>query len=54
MINIKHNGVNCLAEYIYSNYGIHLKDEKKSLVMGRLQNVLMQANCQTFSKSKPF
>ena len=50
MINITHNEFNCLAEYIYSNYGIHLKDEKKSLVMGRLQNVLMQANCQSFTE----
>lgn len=29
-----------LAEYIEKNYGIHLKNEKKTLVVGRLQHVL--------------
>jgi chemotaxis protein methyltransferase CheR len=38
-----------LSEFIKSNYGINLKEEKKSLVMGRLYNVLIQRNCKNFS-----
>ncbi|MDF2605961.1 MAG: cheR3 [Bacillales bacterium] len=39
-----------LAEYIEKNYGIHLKDEKKTLVAGRLHNVLVEHNFKTFSE----
>jgi chemotaxis protein methyltransferase CheR len=39
-----------LAEYIEKNYGIHLKDEKKTLVAGRLHNVLVENNFKTFSE----
>jgi len=39
-----------LSEYIKSNYGIHLKQEKKALVNGRLQNVLIQSNFKNFSE----
>ncbi|MDP4087309.1 MAG: protein-glutamate O-methyltransferase CheR [Bacillota bacterium] len=38
-----------LTEYIESNYGIHLKKEKKTLVMGRLHNILVENKCSTFS-----
>jgi chemotaxis protein methyltransferase CheR len=49
VINITQDEFSRLADYIKKNYGIHLRDEKKSLVMGRLQNVLEQTNCSSFS-----
>jgi chemotaxis protein methyltransferase CheR len=39
-----------LADYIKVNYGIQLKDEKQSLVTGRLHNVLLQNNFDNFSE----
>jgi chemotaxis protein methyltransferase CheR len=39
-----------LARYIQNNYGIHLKEEKKTLVTGRLHNVLLENNCRSFSE----
>ena len=39
-----------LSSYIEANYGIHLKKEKKSLVISRLQNVLMSKNIKNFSE----
>ena len=39
-----------LTEYIKANYGIHLKEEKQSLVSGRLHNVLLQNNFDNFSE----
>ena len=39
-----------LADYIKANYGINLKDEKQSLVTGRLHNVLIQNNFSNFSE----
>lgn len=39
-----------LSEYINSNYGIQLKDEKKALVNARLQGVLAQLNYNSFSE----
>jgi chemotaxis protein methyltransferase CheR len=50
MINITEREFTRLAEFIKSNYGINLKEEKKSLVMGRLNNVLMQKNFHSFSE----
>lgn len=38
-----------LAQYIQNNYGIHLKAEKKTLVTGRLHNVLIERNCRSFT-----
>jgi chemotaxis protein methyltransferase CheR len=38
------------TQYIENNYGIHLKEEKKTLVTGRLHNVLIESNCRTFSE----
>ena len=43
-----------LADYIKSNYGIHLKDEKKTLVTGRLRNVLIENNFKSFSEYYDF
>jgi chemotaxis protein methyltransferase CheR len=39
-----------IAEYIKNNYGIHLKEEKKTLVTGRLHNVLLESNCRNFTE----
>ncbi len=39
-----------LTAYIKANYGIHLKEEKKALVTGRLQNVLLQNNFTSFTE----
>lgn len=39
-----------LSSYIQQNYGIHLKKEKKGLVMGRLNSVLHQNNINSFSE----
>jgi chemotaxis protein methyltransferase CheR len=38
-----------LSDYIKVNYGINLKEEKRSLVTGRLHNVLIQNNFDNFS-----
>ena len=38
-----------LADYIRCNYGINLKEEKQTLVSGRLNNVLLQHNFDNFS-----
>ncbi len=39
-----------LAAFIEEQYGIHLKETKKSLVMGRLQSELMKHNFKTFEQ----
>ncbi|MBP2636759.1 MAG: methylase of chemotaxis methyl-accepting protein [Firmicutes bacterium] len=39
-----------LAGYIKQNFGINLPAEKKTLVVGRLQNFLIQKDIQTFSE----
>ncbi len=39
-----------LAAYIKEHYGIHLKEEKRALVTGRLHNVLLQNNFRNFSE----
>lgn len=39
-----------LAEFIKINYGINLKEEKRALVIGRLNNVLVQNNFNSFSE----
>lgn len=39
-----------LADYIEKNYGIHLKNEKKTLVAGRLHSVLTELNFSNFSE----
>ncbi|MCW2278329.1 CheR family methyltransferase [Heliophilum fasciatum] len=40
MPDITGKGFRQLTEYIKNNYGIHLKDEKKTLVHGRLHQIL--------------
>lgn len=50
MITITEKEFKRLAEYIKMNYGINLKAEKQSLVVGRLSNVLMNKNFTSFSE----
>lgn len=49
MIDITEKEFAKLSEFIKTNYGINLKEEKKSLVIGRLYNVLMRRNFNSFS-----
>lgn len=39
-----------LASFIKANYGIHLKEEKRALVTGRLYNVLLQNGFRNFTE----
>lgn len=51
MISITEKEFNRLADFMRGNYGINLKfNEKKHLVVGRLQNVLAQKNFNSFSE----
>jgi chemotaxis protein methyltransferase CheR len=50
LITITKEEFHKLADYIRANYGIHLKEEKQALVMGRLHNVLVQNNFSSFSE----
>ncbi len=50
MITITDKEFKLLTEYIKSHFGIFLKIEKKALVTGRLQHVLMDLNFHSFSE----
>lgn len=50
MITITQNEFNQLATYVKANYGIYLKDTKKTLVEGRLQSVLEEMGFENFSE----
>lgn len=50
MPDITHKEFKQLAEYIKEHYGIHLKEEKQTLVTGRLHNVLQQAGFKSFTE----
>lgn len=50
MVNITNKEYNILADYILKNYGIKLGNKKKALVVGRLQNILLQKKFNTFSE----
>jgi len=50
MITITDKEFKQLSDYINENYGINLKEEKRSLVMGRLLNVLIENNFKSFSE----
>lgn len=50
MVTITEKEFRKLADYIKSNYGIHLKEEKQALVTGRLHNVLIQNKINNFSE----
>lgn len=49
MLTITEKEFKQLAEYIKANYGIHLKAEKQTLLLGRLSNVLLQAGFTNFT-----
>ncbi|SCN24875.1 Chemotaxis protein methyltransferase [Clostridium sp. N3C] len=49
MIKITDKEFKQLADYIKDNYGIHLKKEKKALIMGKLQNLLIEKEFTSFS-----
>lgn len=50
MVSITENEFKELTGYIKSNYGIHLNDEKKNLITGRLHTVLLDNHCRSFSE----
>jgi len=50
MLTITDREFRKLADYIKTNYGINLKEEKRSLVVGRLHHVLEQNNFKSFSE----
>lgn len=50
MIAITEKEFKQISSYIKDNYGIHLKKEKKSLVTGRLGNLLVEKNIRDFSE----
>ena len=50
MITITKKEFEELTAFIKANYGIHLKAEKESLVIGRLQNILIQNGFHNFSE----
>lgn len=50
LVTITDKEFDMLSGYIKANYGIHLKPEKKSLIIGRLHNVLAQKNFDSFSE----
>lgn len=50
MIEITQQEFKQLTEYIKNNYGIHLKEEKQSLVTTRLYNVLQKAGFKNFTE----
>lgn len=50
MIKITRKEFDQLSAYIKANYGIYLKPEKETLVIGRLQNELIQKGFKNFSE----
>ena len=49
MITITDKEFHQISSYIKINYGINLKDEKRMLLTGRLQNVLIENGISTFT-----
>ncbi|MDR3587287.1 MAG: protein-glutamate O-methyltransferase CheR [Desulfosporosinus sp.] len=50
MLQISEKEFKQLADYIKANYGIYLKDEKQTLMTGRLSNVLAEKNFASFAE----
>lgn len=50
MVTITEKEFRELTKYIQDNYGIYLREEKKTLVTGRLHSVLFENNCRSFSE----
>ena len=49
MVTITNKEFAQMSSYIKANYGIYLKEEKRTLLTGRLQNVLAQAGFNNFT-----
>ncbi len=50
MVAIREEEFKAFSHYIRANFGIHLKDEKKALVAGRLHSVLLGLNFTSLSQ----
>ena len=50
MIAITEKEFHLLTEYIESNYGIHIKEQKKTLLISRLHNLLEEMNFINFTQ----
>lgn len=50
MVTITDKEFRQLSDYIKRNYGINLKEEKKVLVTGRLQHILQELGCNSFTE----
>ena len=50
MIEITDKEFSQFSAYIKKYYGINLKNEKKVMFIGRLQNVLLEAGCNSFAE----
>lgn len=50
MIHITDKEFRLLSEFIHVNYGIHMKEEKQTLLMGRLNKVLYELGFNTFTE----
>lgn len=50
MLNITDSEFIKLTDYIKNNYGIKIKKEKRSLLTGRLENVLLQKGFKSFTE----
>lgn len=50
MLGITDNEFRRLAEYVKAHYGIHLREEKRPLVVGRLQHVVADRGMSSFTE----
>ena len=50
MIKISNKEFEMFSDYIRENYGIYLKEEKKTLVINRLYNEFVNSNCKTLKQ----
>ena len=50
MMRITKSEFEKLAQYVKNNYGINLKEEKKTLVINRLYNEVVNSNCKNFTQ----
>ena len=50
MLKITDKEFHLLTEYIESNYGIHFKEQKKTLLITRLHKVLEEMGFKTFTQ----
>ncbi|MEG1244682.1 MAG: chemotaxis protein CheR, partial [Oscillospiraceae bacterium] len=50
MIEISDSEYNVISDFINSNYGIKLGESKKTLVKGRLQNLLSEKKINSFAE----